>query len=128
MGTFQVKVIHEGLYFYKESMKPVHRVYVSIIHQDEELDGRLLPSFRLVSEKMTGVADRQIPFNFDPNKISTELIRQGDWQQITFAGKLTRRLAERFLQNYWRETALDGPLDVSVFLLQLQDYLIPSIK
>ena len=128
MSNSEVKVLSEEVYFQRDSMKAVHRIYVSISHQTEQLDGRLFPSFHSLSEKMTGVTDRQIPISFDSKKIPADLIKQRQLQQITFTGKLTERSAEDLLQSYWRQRALDGPMDVSVTILQLQDYLIPSMK
>ena len=128
MSQSEVKILNEEVYFHKDSMKAAHRVYVAIIHQNEQLDGRLLSSFSSLSEKMTGVNDRQIPFSFDSNKIPVDFIKQSHLQQITFTGKLTARIAEGLLQNYWRQIPLEGSIDVSITILQLQDYLIPSMK
>lgn len=77
---------------------------------------------------MTGVTDRQIPISFDSKKIPADLIKQRHLQQITFTGRLTERIAEELLQSYWQQRALDGSMDVSITILQMQDYLIPSMK
>ncbi len=56
------------------------------------------------------------------------VVQQRDVQQITFTGKITRTLAQPALIDYWQNPVRQGLINANVYIIQIQQYLVYSIK
>jgi hypothetical protein len=69
-----------------------------------------------------------MPLTFVSNQIPINVVKQRDVQQITFTGKISQTLAQSALIDYWQNPIRQGLINANVFIIQLQQYLVYSIK
>ncbi|CAF4454843.1 unnamed protein product, partial [Adineta steineri] len=104
-------------------MKSIHRIYLFIFYNEQELDGRYLSSIMLSSGQFNSIPK---PLNYISNQIPTNLIQQRNIQQITFLGKINKLLAEKILKDYWQNPIKQGLINVKILILRVQEYLAYS--
>jgi hypothetical protein len=110
------------------SLISVQRVYAFVFYNDQELDGRYLSSLTLPQSQFMGPYYTQIPLTFVSNQIPFNVVKQRDVQQITFTGKITQTLAQSALIDYWQNPVREGLINANVIIIQLQQYLVYSIR
>jgi hypothetical protein len=62
------------------------------------------------------------------NLIPINVVKQRDIQQITFTGKVSQTLAQSALTDYWQNPVRQGLTNANVYIIQLQQFLVYSIK
>ncbi|CAF3961528.1 unnamed protein product, partial [Adineta steineri] len=120
-----IEIFYEDLYLNTTSMKSIHRIYLFIFYNEQELDGRYLSSIMLSSGQFNSIPK---PLNYISNQIPTNLIQQRNIQQITFLGKINKLLAEKILKDYWQNPIKQGLINVKILILRVQEYLAYSSK
>ncbi|CAF3578872.1 unnamed protein product [Adineta steineri] len=120
-----IEIFYEDLYLNITSMKSIHRIYLFIFYNEQELDGRYLSSIMLSSGQFNSIPK---PLNYISNQIPTNLIQQRNIQQITFLGKINKLLAEKILKDYWQNPIKQGLINVKILILRVQEYLAYSSK
>ncbi|CAF4320832.1 unnamed protein product, partial [Adineta steineri] len=68
-----IEIFYEDLYLNITSMKSIHRIYLFIFYNEQELDGRYLSSIMLSSGQFNSIPK---PLNYISNQIPTNLIQQ----------------------------------------------------
>lgn len=122
------RVLLQDPYLNLTSSSTLPRVYVFVFNNEQELDGRYLSSLNLSPSQFLGNPSIQIPLTFISNFIPMNLVKQRDVQQITFTGKVSQTLAQSALIDYWQNPIRQGLINANVYVIQLQQYLVFSVK
>jgi hypothetical protein len=123
-----VKILLQDPYLNLTSLTNIQRVYAFVFYNDQELDGRYLSSLTLSPSEFIGPYYLQIPLTFISNSIPINVVKQRDVQQITFTGKVSQTLAQSALIDYWQNPVRQGLTNANVYIIQLQQFLVYSIK
>jgi len=123
-----VKILLQDPYLNLTSLTNIQRVYAFVFYNDQELDGRYLSSLTLSPSEFIGPYYLQIPLTFISNSIPINVVKQRDVQQITFTGKVSQTLAQSALIDYWQNPVRQGLINANVYIIQLQQFLVYSIK
>jgi len=123
-----VKILFEDLYLNLTSKMSIHRVYSFIFYNNQQLDGRYFSALILSSGQFNRINSLQNPLNYISNQIPVDVIQQRDVQQITFTGKVSQTLAQSALIDYWQNPVRQGLINANVYIIQVQQYLVYSIK
>jgi hypothetical protein len=123
-----VKILLQDPYLNLTSLTNIQRVYAFVFYNDQELDGRYLSSLILSPSEFIGPYYLQIPLTFISNSIPINVVKQRDVQQITFTGKVSQTLAQSALIDYWQNPVRQGLINANVYIIQLQQFLVYSIK
>lgn len=110
------------------SLTILQRVFAFVFNDNQELDGRYLSSLNLSPSQFVGTSSIQIPLTFISNFVPINLIKQRDVQQISFTGKVSQTLAQTALIDYWQNPIRQGLINANVYIIQLQQYFVFSIK
>ncbi len=123
-----MKILLQDPYLNLTSLTNIQRVYAFVFYNDQELDGRYLSSLILSPSEFIGPYYLQIPLTFISNSIPINVVKQRDVQQITFTGKVSQTLAQSALIDYWQNPVRQGLINANVYIIQLQQFLVYSIK
>ncbi len=123
-----MKILLQDPYLNLTSLTNIQRVYAFVFYNDQELDGRYLSSLTLSPSEFIGPYYLQIPLTFISNSIPINVVKQRDVQQITFTGKVSQTLAQSALIDYWQNPVRQGLTNANVYIIQLQQFLVYSIK
>lgn len=123
-----MKILFEDVYLNISSLIQVQRVFAFLFYNDQDLDGRFLSSLVLSPSQFTSPFDIQTPLTFISNVIPVNVVKQRDIQNITFTGKVSRTIAQTALVDYWQNPIRQGLTNAYVYIIQLQQYLVYSIK
>ncbi len=123
-----MKILLQDPYLNLTSLTNIQRVYAFVFYNDQELDGRYLSSLTLSPSEFIGPYYLQIPLTFISNSIPINVVKQRDVQQITFTGKVSQTLAQSALIDYWQNPVRQGLINANVYIIQLQQFLVYSIK
>jgi len=123
-----VKILLQDPYLNISSLTNIQRVYAFLFYNDQEIDGRYLSSLILSPSQFSGPYYIQTPLTYISNLIPINVFKQRDVQQITFTGKVSQTLAQSALIDYWQNPVRQGLINANVYIIQLQQYLVYSIK
>lgn len=123
-----VRILLQDPYLNITSLTDIQRVYAFLFYNDQELDGRYLSSLTLSPSEFIGPYYMQIPLTYVSNLVPINVVEQRDVQQITFTGKVSRTLAQSALVDYWQNPVRQGLMNANVIIIQLQQYLVYSLK
>jgi hypothetical protein len=123
-----VRILLQDPYLNITSLTDIQRVYAFLFYNDQELDGRYLSSLNLSPSEFLGPYYMQIPSTYVSNLVPINVVEQRDVQQITFTGKVSRTLAQSALVDYWQNPVRQGLMNANVIIIQLQQYLVYSLK
>ncbi len=121
-----MKILLEDFYVNLTSQEPLRRVYSLIFANEEQLDGRYHSPLILSSGQFYRVEALQNPLSYSSNQIPSNVMKQRDIQKISFLGKMNQLSAKRILEDYWQNPSQQGLTDVTIRIVQLQEYLIHS--
>jgi hypothetical protein len=123
-----VKILLQDPYLNISSLTNIQRVYAFLFYNDQEIDGRYLSSLILSPTQFSGPYYIQTPLTYISNLVPSNVFKQRDVQQITFTGKVSQTLAQSALIDYWQNPVRQGLINANVYIIQVQQYLVYSIK
>jgi hypothetical protein len=125
----KVEILLQDPYLNISSLTDIQRVYAFVFYNDEVLDGRYLSSLILSPSQFTvGPYFLQTPLTYVSNLVPINVVKQRDVQQITFTGKVSQTIALTALIDYWQNPIRQGLINANVYIIQLQQFLVYSIK
>ncbi len=123
-----MKILLQDPYLNISSLTNIQRVYAFLFYNDQEIDGRYLSSLILSPTQFSGPYYIQTPLTYISNLVPSNVFKQRDVQQITFTGKVSQTLAQSALIDYWQNPVRQGLINANVYIIQVQQYLVYSIK